>query len=265
MGSSYLLHFIEDLQRNGRFTFTLDELRKNLDKSDIALQRSLARLTRAKKITSVRPGFYLIVPIEYSRSGTLPPIMFIDDLMGNLKRKYYVGLLSAAQLHGSAHHQPQEFYTVVQRPSLRPIKKNGIKMNFVVKGNFIEAGIIKKKTSTGYVNVSNPEMTILDLVSYEKRAGGLNRIVAIMEGLKNELHPGALLKVCSETRKTSVLQRLGYLLEMIGANELSPVIREVLSKRKTFPVFLSRNREMGSYATGNDWKVMVNMEIDLEF
>jgi len=265
MDYNYLLNFIEDLQRNGRFTFTLEELRKSLNKSDIALQRSLSRLTKVKKITSARPGFYLIVPIEYSRGGMLPPVMFIDDLMVVLKRKYYVGLLSAAQLHGSAHHQPQEFYAVIQKPVLRTINKSGLKMNFVVKENFIEVGIIKKKTRTGYVNVSNPEMTIIDLVSYERRVGGFNRIVGIMDELKNELDPNALHKVCSATRKTSVLQRLGYLLEMIGSNELSQVIREVLSKRKTFPVFLSRNREMDSYATSNDWKVMDNIEIDLEF
>ena len=47
-------------------------------------------------------------------------MLWIDDLMRFHHVPYYVGLLSAAALHGAAHQQPQEFQ-VVSGAVLRPL------------------------------------------------------------------------------------------------------------------------------------------------
>jgi predicted transcriptional regulator of viral defense system len=71
----------------------------------------------------IREGFYVIVPLEYASSGILPPEWFIDELMKFLRQPYYVGLLSAAAIHGAAHQQPQEFHVVIPE-ALRSIKEH---------------------------------------------------------------------------------------------------------------------------------------------
>ena len=63
----------------------------------------------------------MIVPLEYLHAGGPPPSLFIDDLMKAMERPYYVGLLSAAALHGASHQQPQEFQVFSDRP-IRPIQ-----------------------------------------------------------------------------------------------------------------------------------------------
>jgi hypothetical protein len=38
----------------------------------------------------------------------LPVYLFADDLMKSLKKNYYLGLYSAAAIHGAGHQQPME-------------------------------------------------------------------------------------------------------------------------------------------------------------
>ncbi|MEF8985500.1 MAG: type IV toxin-antitoxin system AbiEi family antitoxin [Bacteroidales bacterium] len=68
------------------------------------------------------------MPPEYSSRGVLPPVLFIHQLMQYIGKSYYIGLLSAAALHGAAHQQPQEFF-VVTSSKQAPTKKKGLKIN----------------------------------------------------------------------------------------------------------------------------------------
>ena len=56
-----------------------------------------------------RRGFYLIVDPGHRELGALPATAWIDDLMRFHGVPYYVGLLTAAALHGAAHQQPMAF------------------------------------------------------------------------------------------------------------------------------------------------------------
>ena len=47
--------------------------------------------------------------------GAPPPSWYIDDLMRNEGRPYYVGLLSAAELHGASHQAVMEFQVVTDK------------------------------------------------------------------------------------------------------------------------------------------------------
>ncbi|MFQ5652367.1 MAG: type IV toxin-antitoxin system AbiEi family antitoxin domain-containing protein [bacterium] len=85
---NYLARFVERLQSQGRYSFTLAELRRAFELSDEALKKALYRLVRKQKIAPVRQGFYVVVPPEYLAAGILPPHLFIDDLMEFLGASY---------------------------------------------------------------------------------------------------------------------------------------------------------------------------------
>jgi len=93
--------------------------------------------------------------------GILPASLFIDDLMAYIQKPYYVGLLSAAALHGSSHQQPQEYFVVTQKPSHRTIHAKGVTINFCIKSLLPSTGIVEKKTDTGFITISGPELTAL--------------------------------------------------------------------------------------------------------
>ena len=54
----------------------------------------------------------MVVPLEYREAGCPPASWFIQPLMDFLDRPYYVGLLSAAAIHGAAHQQPMVFQVI---------------------------------------------------------------------------------------------------------------------------------------------------------
>ena len=111
---------VGDLAARGRYHFTSSEVRSALGVSEAAARQALSRLAAKGEIASPARGFYVIVPPEYRRLGCLPADQFIPALMVHRNTRYYVGLLSAAQYHGAAHHRPQEFQVVVEgnRPAI---------------------------------------------------------------------------------------------------------------------------------------------------
>jgi predicted transcriptional regulator of viral defense system len=120
---NYLDKYLIEVRAEGRYAFTLDELQKAFHLPYSAIKQSLYRLKRKKKTVQIRQGFYVIIPPEYSKQGILPPYLFIDDLMQSLGKPYYVGLLSAAALHGAAHQQPMGYTVITQSPAPRNIDK----------------------------------------------------------------------------------------------------------------------------------------------
>ena len=85
-------------------------------------------------------------------------------------KPYYVALLSAASLHGAAHQQPQEFFVVTTFKQLTT-KKKGIRINYITKKDIPYNLLEKRKTDSGYVNISSPALTAADLVYYTNGVG----------------------------------------------------------------------------------------------
>ena len=109
--------FVDDTQAAGRYTFSSAEARDALGVSEIALDNAIRRLKNRGRLVAPRRGFFVIVPTEYRAAGAPPPSWFIDDLMRFLGQPYYVGLLSAAGLHGASHQQSMVFQVVTDRPT----------------------------------------------------------------------------------------------------------------------------------------------------
>lgn len=260
-----LPEYIDSLQRKGRYTFSLDELQSGFAGSRSALHLALNRMIHKERIVSVHRGFYVIVPLEYQSSGILPADQFIDDLMGYLGKPYYVGLLSAAALHGAAHQRPQEFYVITVSPNMRPLIKKGLKINFIAKSTFPVSGIEEKKTVTGYFKLSDPALTAVDIVSFEKRTGGIDRAAEILAELAEVIQPDDFQLYQGIKVSVSVIQRLGYLLEnVVGFEELSNALYNKTSHLIHYPTVLSTLCPKSGFPSNNRWKIIENTSIELE-
>ncbi|KAA6306188.1 hypothetical protein EZS27_042156, partial [termite gut metagenome] len=213
------------------YTFTLDELREQFKLSDAAINQSLCRLKTKNEVAQIRKGFYAIIPPEYSNQGMLPLYLFIDDLMKSLNKPYYLALLSAAALYGAAHQQPMEYFVIVKSPAPRSIRNKKLKINFLTKNNWSQEGIVQQKTESGYMNVSSPELTALDLFVYSDRYG-INRIVTVLEELAESMKPSVIERVAKQYANTSAIQRLGYVLDAVLTQEkLAASLSKVLNNR----------------------------------
>lgn len=260
--------WIDDLQRRGRITFELKEVYKEFPlRTRAGLKNILSRLVKKGNISSVWKGFYVIIPIEFSSKGIVPPVMYIDNLMSYLQKPYYISLLSAAVFYGAAHQRPQEFSVVTTSGSLRSSIKKGVKINFSIKKEIAEELIIKKKTKTGYVNVSSPELTAVDLVLNERKVGGLNRVATVLNELSGELNFKQLPELFFSQVSSPILQRLGYLLDVpLGNTMLSDELLYKMKKsgcnmRKTL---LKNRNPVSNCIINKKWRIIINEQIEIE-
>lgn len=264
-----LEYWIEECQSKGKLAFSLVELRQSFQgNTDTSLKRMLDRLSEKQKIISIFKGYYLIIPAQYSSKGILPVTMFIDGLMNFLDRKYYVALLNAAALHGASHQQPQEYFIVTSYPPLRNTVKKGLKINYIsTKKLPLETLLEKKKTETGYIIVSNPILTAIDLVNYEKRIGGLNRAATVINELSETIKSKDIKEEFIKYAPVSSLQRLGFILEEILNKKLiGDKIFSVCKKEgiKFYAIPLKASGEKNKGILNEKWKIMVNTEIEID-
>jgi len=260
---NYIEKYLTSIRAKGRYSFTLEEIVKEFDVSQTVIFQRLYQLKIQKKIAQIRQGFYVIVPPEYTSMGTLPTYLFLDHMMKFLGKPYYVGLLSAAVLHGAAHQKPMMDFIVSETPTPRNVKNKKHHIKFISKKTLLKEGIIQKKTQAGYINVSSPELTAFDLLE-NINMFGINRITTVLLELHEEMCPLRLAKIAKLVDNKSNIQRLGYILERIVEQEkLSNALYRVLKKSKLEPVSLSHLKSR----KGNidpKWKIIVNMQIETD-
>jgi predicted transcriptional regulator of viral defense system len=261
MKYNIVVDYVADLQSKGRYTFTRDEAQKALSLSGLALKRSLERLSKKKSIVLVHRGFYIIVPLEYRARGILPPEWFIRELMQFMNLDYYVGLLSAAAIHGAAHQQPQEFHVVIPRFQ-RDIRIGNLSIRFFKKAHLLSTPVVETKTSTGFVRISDPASTAIDLVAYEARIGGLSRVVTVLQELAESLKAEAVVRAAATEKNIAPVQRLGYLLEKIGQVRLASSLEEWVSSHHTRPAPLQPGISRKGSPRNPKWNILVNTDLE---
>jgi predicted transcriptional regulator of viral defense system len=147
---------LDDFQRRGRYGFERRELEAALPGSTpTAVGKALQRLARKGRVRRLRSGFHVLVPVEYTTQGLPPYDWFLEDMMRSLELPYYIGLLSAAALHGAAHQQVQQLQIVVPRQE-RPLKVAGLSIRFFRKADFTATPLHQRKGHSGMLPVSTP-------------------------------------------------------------------------------------------------------------
>ncbi len=255
--------FIHYKRTLGSYSFSSDELKKHLKTSLGSFNQSLWRYQKKGKVATIRKGFHIIITPEYSASGIIPLHLFIDDMMKWLKRKYYISLYSAAAYYGAAHQQPQEYSVITNSPVLRNIVNKKIVINFSQKEVWSNKDVRKIKTDAGFINVSTPELTAIDLISYLQHSS-LDRSLNIISELCESFDKAKLVKTASRYKSVAAIQRLGYLLEYeLQRNDLSEPLYQFISKKKLHYIPLSPGKSKnGEFIT--KWKIIKNINISID-
>lgn len=207
-------------------------------------------------------GFYLVIPPEYRALGCLPPDQFVPQLMEHLGLVYYAGLLSAASLYGAAHQAPMIFQTVVadNRPGIRCGR---VRADYIARKNVAEIPTETRNTMRGVMRVSTPEATAFDLVGYPSHAGGLSNVATILSELAERLDARKLL---AETERSPLpwAQRLGYLLELVGAGDLAtPLFGHVAAQPREY-VPLRPRKTIRRAPRAPRWRLFVNERVEAD-
>ena len=252
-------HYVDLLQGSGRYSFTREEIAEAFGRSDVAREAALRRLKKKGRIISPRQGFFIIIPVEYRSAGSLPASWFIDELMAYLDQPYYVGLLTAAEIHGAAHHRPQVFQVITNVPT-RSVEVARVRIEFHRNRNISAVPVERVKTEAGFMSVSTPEGTAIDLVRYPEACGNLDNVATVLVELAGRIDPEKLAEVAGRARHPDA-QRLGYLLELLGLkNTAEPLARLVASWRRR-PVLLRPGRDADGLEYDPRWYVIPNDQV----
>lgn len=255
--------YIKKLLSVEEYSFSIDELRAYVNKSEVPIKRELDRLIEKGEIISLRKGFYLIITPRYSSAQKLPIQLYCEKLFKHLDRNYYIAFFSAAKFHGASHQQVHRDYIITEKPKFNDISKGAIDIRFFTTSNWADKNIQTKKSDAGPYKVSSPALTIVDLIHYQTKLGGINRMLAVIEELSEELNESDLGELLSWYPNKSTLQRFGFLLEELGIKEdLQDLIFMSLKSTNFFPVLLSPKSNEKPGAVNNRWKVAINIKLE---
>jgi len=254
--------YIDDLAARRRYHFTTEEAVAALSSSPIAVRAAIRRLRGKARVAMPFRGFHLIVPPEYRALGCLPADQFVPQLMEHLGLAYYVGLLSAASLHGAAHQAPMVFQTIVadNRPEIRC---GQLRVEFVARRNVTDIPTMQKNTLRGVLRISTREATAFDLVGYPGHAGGLSNVATVLSELAENMDAEKLL---AETERSPLpwTQRLGYLLERVEAASLAAPLAEHVAVHAKEYVPLRPRKSVARAMRDSRWRLFVNESVEAD-
>ncbi len=262
----FLLQFVEALQSKGHYWFVRKDISESLIVEKQALAKAINRLIQKGKIIRLYRDFHIIVPAEYKKVGILPPTWFIDPLMQyiGMGNSYYVGLLSAAALYGSAHQKVQEFQVLIPKTT-RSIVHEKLNIKFINKKQLQKTPINKLKTDTGYINVSTPEATALDLIQYMRICGSLGNVATVLSELSETLDTEKLLATAIKGEYDyPAIQRLGYILDFLEKNLLFQGLLDLVRKKKPKYTKVRPDLKKGSFQKNEKWRVIENDVIEVD-
>jgi predicted transcriptional regulator of viral defense system len=203
----------ERLIASGEPVVTAGRIAELVGLSRRSIHSGLARLRADGRLFSPARGLYVAVPPEYHAWGVVPADWFIDPMMRHLNRRYYVGLLSAAAMHGAASQAPQVFQAMVDR-QLADRDLGRVRLRFHVNSlladRTVDLPLEERTTHTGTLRLSSPELTAVDLIANPHLAGGLHNIATVLPDL--ELDSSRLAAIARHYPRV-IARRIGWLLE----------------------------------------------------
>jgi predicted transcriptional regulator of viral defense system len=258
---SFTSAWIDALAARGRFVFTLPEAARAAGGTETAAKLSIQHAVRAGALFTPARGLWVIVPVEYRTEGVAPWRTFIDPMLRREGRAYYVGLLTAAAEHGASAQAAQEVQVVTNRPRA-PIEVGKLRVVFIMRRDAAKAPVSTIVAPAGPIPVSTPEMTALDLVAYPRHAGGWGNVVTVIADLAGALTRDGVARLLTLPPATSDVQRLGFLLERLGAPAglTAPLIPWLKARPSTFIALDPKAGRTGD--RDSRWRVIENLPIE---
>lgn len=254
-----LARLLDERQARGKLVGALDELAREAGLSRLAARRQFERLAPRAVQLPGRPSLLLTVPAEDRPRGAPPVAAWLHDYMSHRAPHYYVGLLSAAALHGSSSQVPLATQVVVPHP-LQSFELGRLRVEFIAKRRADLTPLSVLPGLAAPMNVSSPAATLLDLIAFSRRVGGMGRVFEIAEGLKPKLTPHDLREALLAGVPTPVMQRTGHLLEHLGYPSLVSVVERVLPATRAW-VALQTGTSAHRAPRVDRWRLLDNVSL----
>ena len=249
---------LDQLQGRGQLVACLPELVALSALTPLAVKRQLEHLAPSVVRLPGRPSCFLIVPPEHRVRGAPPVASWLADYCRMRQKPYYVGLLSAAALHGSAQQGVQLTQVMTTAPT-RALDVGSGHVEFHVKQRLLDTPLTPIKGLAAPLAVSSPEATALDLLAFQHCVGGVARAAEVIAGLLPVMTASGWRRALP-LAPVAVRQRMGYVLTALGAHRFAKLVQASLPS-KLRPVLLQYATPPLGTGGPLPWRVEDNAEL----
>lgn len=270
MHTMTLTSYINQILSKGKNYFTTQEAVTALGITHAALRSRIHRLKVKAELVSPAKNLFVPVVPEHRSLGCVPAVELAIILMKYWEQKYYVGLLSAALYHGASHQKPQIFQIVVDK-QIPPLVIGKVAIEFIVKKTLLELPTQSIGAKSGYLQISSPEVTAMDLILYSRRVGGINAIATVLSELVEVLNPEKLVLLAQTVNAKAWVQRLGWVLDKIDTvdNEKKDILLTALQlylhSHQLFYIPAATELGTSGYPRNKKWMIIENTTVESDY
>lgn len=229
--------------------------------SEQTARKVIRNLVRKGWFARLLGGRYMLLPPERGAEnlGENNPLAIASAVI----EKSYIGWWSAAAFHGLTTQKPATVTVAVLRQTApRTIEGTDIKFIKVEPRKFF--GFRPYTVYGRQAVVSEPEKTVIDCIDRPDLAGGATELARIVYTAMGRIDPEKLTGTAFEMKSVSLLQRLGFLTDLVGRplpEDLRRRLRDAIPKsaRSTFGRATRKDGDIGYVAA---WGLYVHARKD---
>ena len=151
---------------------------------------------------------------------------------------YYVALLSAAEVYGASPQAVMVTHVMVPK-ARRPVQVGRHKLVFFERSRIPEMPVSWHDTMHGRFKVSSAALTALELVARQQMAGGIARVMEVLEGLIPDITKEGLSAALDALDEIPTAQRIGVLLIRANQPDLADLVATWLATKRMRRIALS--------------------------
>jgi predicted transcriptional regulator of viral defense system len=258
---SPLVAVLDAAERSGKLNLRTADIAQALPGvSADALRQALHRQQRKGRIISASRGseHWVIVPLQDASAGAPPLETWLDAYLSKtLGLPYYVALLSAAEVYGASPQAVMVTHVMVPK-ARRPVEVGRHKLVFFERSRIPEMPVAWHETTHGRFKVSSPALTALELVARQQMAGGIARVMEVLQGLMPEITNKGLRVALDALDEIPTAQRVGVLLNLASQPDLADHVATWLDTKRTRRIALSPgSSDTGPFTLDARFKVLV--------
>lgn len=250
--TNFLTHFAA----TGKRLIRADEAEDFLHSKTKALT-TLSRLTRKGWLQRLERGLYLIIPLEAGPERTWAENSFVigSQLISPAAISYW----SAFRFWNWTEQVPKMIFVQTTRRK-QSIWIDGIAYRFITVQEKYFFGIVTRSLESAFVQVTDPEKTLLDAAARPDLSGGILQLAEVMRDHPNEIDWDKLDRYLVQWGGGAVAKRLGYLVETLQL----PVPNEMLLRWQKLVTKGISLLEPGLERKGRvftRWQLQINVDV----
>jgi predicted transcriptional regulator of viral defense system len=247
------------LEWDKHFVVTTDDVIRILGISNDHARQVLHRLARDRWLALIAPGKYELIPAErgeFAFADTNP--LFIGSA---LVAPYYFTYATAAFYHGLTTQAASVVYlaTMHGRPRQIQVREKGYRLVIQPAHKFF--GFVEANAYGTKVNMAEQEKVILDCLDRPGYAGDIPEITGMIQRGKSHLDWQKMIVYAARFKSQALLQRLGYLLDLLNIAVDSKVRNMLLTEAQgNSKCYLGQPRRWHTGGKYNPtWRVVDNI------